>query len=448
MFHSIQCVLVESKEDTSVGPIFDVDLLNRIIYKNLSMRFEHDSIHLQVERLSAVSRANLTNVFWPLGLSDQVVDFSVELPEGELKFDVSENSLRVADCSLRDAAVDIDIKERWLANAGASLMIQMMNPIMEKALCSSIKRKIGTIEHNREMKFPVYDIAPVKVQKYLAEKNTTLYYKIRSIESDEHQLKLRAQLQWTDIHSNDEGEKLLNNANLTVFDLELKGDDRIQIWLEDKILNELFEQFSWEFEWLKEDIPVTSPMIPLDSREFLSTLCADCFFKVNVNAHGRPTIVATNDSFVLNKTDRIHLQVINPIKNVSTVFVALVLTIQAELRPTFDNGALRTLVQLLDTNIEMQKGAFPKNWALFMGDLIRGMILDMIWPELKNTIEEFTYAKGVRINRACGIDPNQIQLEIEECFKDIKNSIPDPEKLLEKVEFAHANDTSFDLPRH
>ena len=60
----------------------------------------------------------------------------------------------------------------------------------------------------------------------------------------------------------------------------------------------------------------------------------------------------------------------------------------------------------------MQKGAFPKNWALFMGDLIRGMILDMIWPELKNTIEEFTYAKGVRINRACGIDPNQIQLEI------------------------------------
>lgn len=129
----------------------------------------------------------------------------------------------------------------------------------------------------------------------------------------------------------------------------------------------------------------------------------------------------------------------------------------------------------------MQKGAFPKNWALFMGDLIRGMILDMIWPELKNTIEEFTYAKGVRINRACGIDPNQIQLEIglvniiwrklmsyilgegnfaistrlllsnwnaEECFKDIKNSIPDPEKLLEKVEFAHANDTLFELPRH
>ena len=53
-----------------------------------------------------------------------MISIEIQLPEGELKFDVSENSLRVADCSLRDAAVDIDIKERWLANAVARLIIE------------------------------------------------------------------------------------------------------------------------------------------------------------------------------------------------------------------------------------------------------------------------------------------------------------------------------------
>ena len=53
-----------------------------------------------------------------------MISIEIQLPEGELKFDVSENSLRVADCSLRDAAVDIDIKERWLANAVGRLIIE------------------------------------------------------------------------------------------------------------------------------------------------------------------------------------------------------------------------------------------------------------------------------------------------------------------------------------
>lgn len=38
--------------------------------------------------------------------------------------------------------------------------------------------------------------------------------------------------------------------------------------------------------------------------------------------------------------------------------------------------------------------------------------MDMLWPEIKNAIEELSYGKGVRISRACGVDPNEISLDI------------------------------------
>lgn len=42
------------------------------------------------------------------------------------------------------------------------------------------------------------------------------------------------------------------------------------------------------------------------------------------------------------------------------------------------------------------------------------MILDMMWPEIKNAIEELSYGKGVRISAACGLDPSKLNLEILE----------------------------------
>lgn len=41
------------------------------------------------------------------------------------------------------------------------------------------------------------------------------------------------------------------------------------------------------------------------------------------------------------RRDRVHLQVVNPDKNVTSVFVSFLLTIVAEVRPTFDQGILR-----------------------------------------------------------------------------------------------------------
>ncbi|GMT37374.1 hypothetical protein PFISCL1PPCAC_28671, partial [Pristionchus fissidentatus] len=211
------------------------------------------------------------------------------------------------------------------------------------------------------------------------QEQTALFYRLQRIDVDTHQLRVLVQIEWNKRISSDASVDVIEqSSNSTVFDMELRGDDMVTVWIEDGILNELISQVEWDFAWMEESIPLSSPVIPPDSRDFLSTLCSQCYFLVNVTAKGQPTIQATNSSFVLEKRDNVNLRVVNPDKNVTSVFVAFTLTINAEIRPSFDNGILRTLVQLQDTNIEMEKGAFPKNWALFMQDLMRGMILDMM----------------------------------------------------------------------
>lgn len=60
-------------------------------------------------------------------------------------------------------------------------------------------------------------------------------------------------------------------------------------------------QIDWNFQWMEETIAVTSPVIPLSSREFLSTLCTSCYFLLNVWANGPPILTATNGTVVLEK---------------------------------------------------------------------------------------------------------------------------------------------------
>ncbi|PIO62558.1 hypothetical protein TELCIR_15879, partial [Teladorsagia circumcincta] len=60
---------------------------------------------------------------------------------------------------------------------------------------------------------------------------------------------------------------------------------------------------------MNEQLPVTSPVIPPDSREFLTTLCTECYFQVNVGARGRPTFAATNSSLVLEKQQRERMKI-------------------------------------------------------------------------------------------------------------------------------------------
>ncbi|CAD6191288.1 unnamed protein product [Caenorhabditis auriculariae] len=436
-------VLLKTRDSPSFGNIAQLDLFSVVSYRNVSIRFHPNAVQIFFERLHVNSAANLSEVSWPIIFSDSYVNSHIKIDHGYLKLKLEENKMSLAKCSLYSPLVDLNFRDSWIINKGISAMSSVMSSLFESFICTLLDSSISDLKHSSERKFPVYDYLPKKVQDHMAARNTTLFYKLENIEASENQMSLRAQIEWQKQIIDDEASKLLTaESNSSLLEMQMTRDDVVTVWLEDAILNEILDQIDWNFEWMNEQIAVSSPIIPQDSREFLSTLCTECYFQVNVNAKGRPSIAATNESLVLTKTDRIHLQVVNPGKNTTSVFVSLILTIQAELRPTFDDGTLRTQVQLLDTVIVMEKGAFPKTWAFFMGDLIKGMIMDMLWPELKSTIEELSYGKGVKLSKNCGIDPHSIQIDIGEgsfsistrlvlplfnfdnCLADLRSSVP------------------------
>ncbi|EFP03947.1 hypothetical protein CRE_28663 [Caenorhabditis remanei] len=451
-------ILLKSNEEPSFGSLAHLKLFNTVSYRNVSVQFRPKVVHVFFENLNITSHANLSDVIWPIPFADSLVDSHVKVPRGHLRFIVDDQKVTLSKCALFNPDIAFRLRDSWLVNKGISTFGSMVSSFFEGALCSALSSSTNDLRHRTERKFPIYEFLPKKVQDHMAARNTTLFYRVNSIDADDHQLTVRAQIEWQKLvpAANDETSNLLNgqeeHSNATkLLDMEMKNGDLVTIWLEDAILNEILDQIDWNFEWMDEQIPVSSPIIPPDSREFLSTLCTECYFQVNVNAKGRPTISATNSSLQLTKTDRIHLQVVNPEQKKTTVFVSLVLTIQAELRPSFDNGTLRTNVELLDTLIEMEKGAFPKTWGFFMSDLIRGMIMDMMWPEIKSAIEDLTYGKGLKLSKFCGIDPNNVVIDIAEgsfslstrlvlpmfqseaCLKDLKSSIPNTSKLLQKT---------------
>jgi hypothetical protein len=231
---------------------------------------------------------------------------------------------------------------------------------------------------------------------------------------------------------------LLSGANLEI------SSERVTIWVDDQVLNDMFQQFRWDFEWMVEEIPVESPKLPSATREFLSTLCTNCYFLLKVSANGSPHIAAVNESIVLEKSDRIFLKVVNPVRNVTSVFVSFYLTLNIQLAPTIENGIFKTQVDLLDTQIKMERGAFPSSWNFFVQDLVKGMIMDVIWPGLKKEIENLSYSDGVEIPTTCGIEPETAQLHFEDqrfgastalqlddvslgtCLQQLKSKLPDP----------------------
>lgn len=407
-------ITLKTRESPSVGLLAHLDVLNRVSYKNLSVVFHDDSLHVVIDRFSLLSHGNLSEILWPFGLGEQVLHVGLQLHRAEIRLDADETAFSLGDCLLVGSELAASVPGHWIADRGASAIASLMTPMLDSVLCNALRHHVGSLDAGTVMRFPVYELIPEKLRSYVINNDTTLFYRLKSVKVNDHQLTARAQLEWVEIAETPVVSLLDESVNTTLLEVELDGDDRVTVWLEDAIINELLEQVDWNFEWMNEQLPVTSPVIPPDSREFLTTLCTECYFQVNVGARGRPSVTATNSSLVLEKRDRVHLRVVNPDRNLTSVFVSFVLTIQAEVRPSFDGGILRTLVQLLDTSIEMEVGAFPKSWGIFMQDLMRGMIMDMLWPEIKNAIEELSYGKGVRISRACGVDPNEISLEIGE----------------------------------
>ena len=171
------------------------------------------------------------------------------------------------------------------------------------------------------------------------------------------------------------------------------------------------------------------------------------------------------------------MKVVNPVRNVTSVFVSFYLTLNIQLTPRIENGIFKTQVDLLDTQIKMEKGAFPSSWNFFVQDLVKGMcycirewcvgeqrireqrigekititfvgmIMDVIWPGLKKEIEHLSYSDGVEIPTTCGMEPSTAELHFTDerfgastalklddvslgtCLQQLRSKLPDPSTL-------------------
>uniref|UniRef100_A0A914ZV50 Fatty-acid and retinol-binding protein 1 n=1 Tax=Parascaris univalens TaxID=6257 RepID=A0A914ZV50_PARUN len=431
-----------------LASLVNVVTVNRVAYSNVTLRFYPDTVRVKASNVRVESVSNVSANVWPMSFGDEIVNVSVQLGDVEMAARLEGYSARILSCSLRDPLVDASSRNFWITDRILSLASRPLQNNFQRIVCPIISRYIDSIDSNAIKNISLEEVIPLQYRSVFNDSEPILFYRINAISIAERHAVINAQLEWNETAMF--GTNGAFTTNGTDVELEWDTDERVAVWIDDVAINEMLDQIEWDFQWMEEQIPVSSPAIPLSSREFLTTLCTSCYFLLNVWAKGPPVILATNNSIVLEKRDRLNLRVVNPDRNVTSVFVSMVLTINAELRPTFDSGTLRTQVQLLDTNVIMERGAFPPSWSFFVQDLMRGMILEMMWPELKKQIEELTYGEGIRLAASCGIDPKSIQtligegrlgvsaclslqkLKPQQCANDVKNALPNASKLFPK----------------
>ncbi|VDN01272.1 unnamed protein product [Thelazia callipaeda] len=427
-------------------PLAYIKTYNRISYSNFTVRFYPNTIRLKANNVRMHSVSNITPNIWPISFGDETVNLVVLMGDVEVTARMEKRTARMLSCSLQNTIINATSKNYWMID---TLLLMASNPIqsyLQELICPSISKFISNIESATVMNMSLNEILPVHIRNAINTVDSSLFYRLTSITAEEKHILIVMQMGWKrPLERNEE-----ISTNVTNINMKWDNEDRIVIWIDDTALTDFLNQIKWDFQWMEETIAVTSPVIPLSSREFLSTLCTSCYFLLNVWANGPPVLTATNNTVVLEKRDRLNLRVVNPDKNVTSVFVSMFLALTAELRPVIDSGTLRTLVQLLDTSVVMESGAFPPSWSFFVQDLIKEMITQMMWPEMRKQIEELTYSEGIRLAKSCGINPQNAEiligegrlglsatlnlqsLQAEECIKDLKSALPNTAKLFPK----------------
>jgi len=99
------------------------------------------------------------------------------------------------------------------------------------------------------------------------------------------------------------------------------------------------------------------------------------------------------------------------------------LTLTVQLIPKVENGVFRTQINLLNTSTEIEEGAFPRAWNVFVQDLVQDMIMNVIWVELKKKLEILTYSDGLKIPQSCGTEPNSIAMYVDDSRFGISGSL-------------------------
>lgn len=234
-------LLVVSRENPSLPPLALFDVLQTVDYRNLSVQFHKNAIHLVVDRYSILlqkiivysslaleSKTHVSEIFWPLGIGDKVVNLSLQVVwyiyqymvvcfkvrRGEMLVGIDESSLNVKDCRILNPSLETLVEDHWFADRSASILASLLEPALESTICSAFTKYLREM-HHREISYvyfhlqmplyrelPIHELLPRKARQYLTAQNATVYYKLRTIRVEEQQLMVLARIEWAQIVCN------------------------------------------------------------------------------------------------------------------------------------------------------------------------------------------------------------------------------------------------------
>ncbi|VDK42162.1 unnamed protein product [Gongylonema pulchrum] len=279
-------------------PLAHIKTYNRISYSNVTIKFYPDTVRLKASNVRVQSRSNITPNIWPMSFGDETVDFGLYMTDVELAARIEEQNTRMLSCSLRDTSINASSSNYWMVGALLYMIADPIQSHLQQLICPFIARYISDFESPVIMNVSLSDILPVHIRDAMNTTDSLLFYRITSVSVQEKHIQITAQLDWKRPL---EGNPMSLSTNATNVSVKWDNEDRLVAWIDDSALNDFLSQIDWTFQWMEETIAVTSPVIPLSSREFLSTLCTSCYFLLNVWARGAPVLAATNGTVVLEK---------------------------------------------------------------------------------------------------------------------------------------------------
>ncbi|KAI6236545.1 hypothetical protein M3Y95_00169100 [Aphelenchoides besseyi] len=466
--------LVSSKNPW-FDPVAHFDAKARVLMRNMDVRFHDDLVDVQMMNLTVYLTSDMVLPL-PFYLGEDTANIHAEIPYADIRLKVEDLKLALDKCDVGDGPIDVRLEHSVFLNYMVKPFVQLVpRSLVQSAVCNSIADPLTSLRNNYTIEIPLVNLIPPKFQRHMRQKNTTLKIELQSVESRDEQLTMSAHIKW--------GSKELDDLQIaeatempltTIFDemnaeSEMLRDDnvqklaerelyerRLELWVEDALVNEIVELFDWTFEWMSERIPVNSTKLPRSTREFLAVLCADCYFELKVFANGPPHLTTGNKSLTSTqlisrtyRSNRMSLKVVNPTSNIQSVFISFSsLNITVQVLPQIEDGTFRTQINLLNTSIKVGIGAFPSAWNVFIQDLVHDMVRDVVWPALKKEIENLTYSNGIRIPSHCGLEPSSTSLYVDDsrfgvstsllldelstgnCLRQLRSKLPDPSKFL------------------
>ncbi|KAI6234561.1 hypothetical protein M3Y99_00773700 [Aphelenchoides fujianensis] len=449
-------------------PVAHFDAKARVFMQTMDVRFHDDLVDVKMANLTVFLTSGMILPL-PFFLGEDTANVNAEIPYADVQLKVHDLKLALDKCDVGEGPMDVQLERSVVLNYVVKPFAQLVpRSLVQSAVCNAIAEPLTSLRNNYTIEIPLIHVVPQKFHPYMRRRNATLKVELQSVESKDEQLTMSAHITWGTAELEDAQVAAASEFPLGPLFDELNAEEdsvrplmeklserelyerRLELWVEDELVNEIVELFDWDFEWLYEKIPVNSTKLPRSTREFLAVLCTDCYFELKVFANGPPHLKTGNKSLVIDESNRISLKVVNPTSKQQSVFISFSsLNITVQVLPQIDeDGTFRTKINLLNTKIEVGQGAYPDAWKKFVQDLVHDMVRDVVWPALKKEIEHLTYSDGIRIPVHCGLEPSSMNLYVDDsrfgvsasllldelstgnCLRQLRSKLPDPSKFL------------------